>query len=208
MHPNNLTDLQKLIEKLDGVLSAKLTAEEDGALCEIHVLADKSKGPKQLSRDIQSAVAAFTGENIEHRIISIAQIDDETISTHGRVRINGIETNSTPNAFSAIVTLSFDDNEYRGGANDINTVVSRRKAIANASLKAVHECIKKTPFSLSDIQKFHIAGVDEINVAVHYFCSGSGNLLTGTAVVADDEYSAVVKATLDAVNRVIPVKVG
>ncbi|AVQ95363.1 hypothetical protein [Ethanoligenens harbinense] len=205
MQPDDLTELQNLIEKLDSVYSVKLTADPDGNLCEIHVLSDKSKSPKQISRDIQSAVAARTGQDIEHRIISIAQVDSDTIPKQERLKISGLETTNTEGSFSATVILAGKADEYRGQASEVNAMVARRKVLAIASINAIHDYLKSCPFSLSDIQKFHIAGSDEINVAIHYYCNGSARLLTGTALIVDDEYSAVIKATLDAVNRVIPV---
>lgn len=205
LQPDDLTELQTLIEKLDSVYSAKLTADSDGSLCEIHVLSDKSKSPKQISRDIQSAVAARTGRDIEHRIISIAQVDSDTIPKQERLKISGLETSNIEGTFSATVTLIGKMDEYRGQASEVNAMAARRKALAIASINAIHEYLKSRPFSLLDIQKFRIAGWDEINVAVHYYCGGSVRLLTGTAVIVEDEYSAVIKATLDAVNRVIPV---
>ncbi len=201
---DDLTELENLIEKLDSVYSAKLTADKDGNLCEIHVLSDKSKSPKQISRDIQSAIAARTGHEIEHRIISIAQVEEDAVSGPERLRISGLEISSFEGAFSATVTLTDKKDDYRGKASEPNAVSSRRKVLATASLNAVHDYMKSCPFSLLDVQKIRIAGSDEINVAVHYCSHGNDRLLTGTAMVADDEYSAVIKATLNAINRVIP----
>lgn len=208
MQPNELEELQKLIGKLDGVISTKLNANENGELCEIHVLAEKGRAPKQLSRDIQSAVAAFTGRDVEHRIISIAQIDNGVLPgrTQDRLKISNIETSSTSKNFSAAVTLMNQSGTYKGGSAGANTPYSRYKIIANACLNAVHEFLNSTPFSLSDIQKFRIANNDEINVAVCHLFGETNRLLTGTALVADDEYGAIIKATLDAVNRELTVE--
>lgn len=205
MQPFNLEELQGLIEKLDGVISSKLTADESGELTEVHVLADRSRAPKQLSRDIQSAVAAFTGRTIEHRIISIAQIDGGEMRGPERLRIRSFDISTDESSFSATVYLAAGETVYKGAAGSVNAPVSRYGALANACLAAVHEYLRLTPFCLSDVKKFHIANVDEMNVAICLMQGGRSNTLTGTAVVQGDEYGAVIKATLDAINRALPV---
>lgn len=59
MKQTEIEDMELLVEKLEGIISVKFIADNDGELEEIHVLSDKVKSPKQLSRDIQSAISAY-----------------------------------------------------------------------------------------------------------------------------------------------------
>jgi hypothetical protein len=200
----DLSEIQKLIEKLDGVIGAKCVQDDEGLLSEIHVLADKSRAPKQLSRDIQSAVVATIGTNIDNRIISIAQIGEDVLRPECRLRINNIQVTSGNSTFSATVGLLSDAKIYTGTASSTNTSSGRYNTTAQACLNAVHEFIASEPFQVNDVQKFKIAAIDEINVVVSYYYRGAERLLTGTSIVTNDEYNAIVRATLDAVNRVLP----
>lgn len=192
------------IQKLDGVIGAKCVKDDEGLLAEIHILADKSRAPKQLSRDIQSAITATSGVIIDNRIISIAQIGDDVLKPECRLRINNIQISNTNSSFSATVGLLSDAKIYTGTATSTNTSSGRYNTTIQACINAIHEFISSEPFHVCDVQKVKIANVDEINVVISYYYRGSERLLTGTSIVTNDEYNAIVRATLDAVNRVLP----
>ena len=203
LQQTDLPEVQKLIEKIDGVLAAKPVVNEQGDLVEIHVLADRSRPPKQMSRDIQSAVSAATGEQIEHKIISIAQIGEETAKPSGRLKIESIEVSSGSGGFNACVTLSSGSKTCTGKASGISGRMNRCHAVAAACINAIHDFISENMFYVSDVMKVRIANSDEINVAVCCLENGTERVLTGTALIKDDEYQAVARATLNAVNRVL-----
>jgi hypothetical protein len=73
------TALQELINDVEGVVSSKVKLDDTGNLVEIHALADKSRNAKQIVRDIQSAVTAKFDLEIDHRIISIAQLSCDSV---------------------------------------------------------------------------------------------------------------------------------
>lgn len=200
----NIEEIQKLIEKLDGVLAVKIVPDDNGELQEIHILADHSRAAKQLSRDIESALAAGLDLHIEHRIISIAQIGDDLPRPASRIRVESVEIFNGVDGFSAKVTLNHDDRKSTGTANGYSSSVSRYGTVARACLDALRPCLREGAFSVSDVVKLRIANSDEINVAVSFFIKDAERLLTGTALVRDDEYYAIVRATLSAVNRVLP----
>lgn len=200
----DLTEIQKLIEKLDGVIGAKCVQDDEGLLSEIHILADKSRAPKQLSRDIQSAIAATSGVSVDNRIISIAQIGDDVLKPESRLRINSIQLTSSNSTFSVTVGLLSNAKIYSGTSSSTNTSSGRYSTTTQACLNAIHEFLSAEPFHICDVQKIKISTIDEVNVVVSYNYRGDERLLTGTSIVTNDEYNAIVKATLDAVNRVLP----
>lgn len=67
---------QELICRLEGVQAAQVVFAENGMPCEIHVLAGPEKSSKSLVRDIQSALTAQFGVQVDHRIISVAQLSE------------------------------------------------------------------------------------------------------------------------------------
>lgn len=79
---------------------------ENGMPCEIHVLAGPEKSSKSLVRDIQSALTAQFGVQVDHRIISVAQLS-EGLAPRGDFRLahTGLEIKSAGGRVSASVTL-------------------------------------------------------------------------------------------------------
>ena len=58
-----------LLIQLPGIFAAGIRMDEENNLREIHILASSERNPKQISRDIQSALFAAYGLDIDHRII-------------------------------------------------------------------------------------------------------------------------------------------
>ena len=64
---------ENLLTSLEGILSARVVTTPLGEVSEVHVLAQAGLAPKQLVRNIESALLAQLGLKIDHRKISIAQ---------------------------------------------------------------------------------------------------------------------------------------
>src|SRR3954467_2080741 len=67
---------ENLLTSLEGILSARVVTTPLGEVSEVHVLAQAGLAPKQLVRNIESALLAQLGLKIDHRKISIAQTAD------------------------------------------------------------------------------------------------------------------------------------
>lgn len=63
---------EELILTLPGVISARIIAGDSGAIDQIHVLATSELTPKQMVRNIESALIAHLAMRIDHRKISVA----------------------------------------------------------------------------------------------------------------------------------------
>lgn len=199
-------EMEALVEKLDGVISAKFVSDSADELKEVHVLADKSKSPKQLSRDIQSAVSAVCGVSVSHNIISIAQISGESSAASvTRLKISGLDISYSKNQFTAHVTLEIGGKTFLGAASSISNAGSRTVEVSNACVSAINSYLNYEVFRLYDIQKLRIGDFAAAVVAVSYLDSARNEkILTGTSIIKEDEYYSVIKATLDAVNRILP----
>ena len=67
-----VVEIEGTLSRLRGILSARVVRDERGEIQEVHVLADEGRHPKQISRDIESALFSEFGIRIDHRKISIA----------------------------------------------------------------------------------------------------------------------------------------
>jgi len=74
LDPWGLRRIEKLLLALEGVGSLKIVPDGSGGIEEIHVLSSSSLGPKQIVRNIESALLAQFGLQIDHRKISIARV--------------------------------------------------------------------------------------------------------------------------------------
>ncbi|MBE0447490.1 MAG: hypothetical protein IBX64_05240 [Actinobacteria bacterium] len=63
----SVDEIEDSICQIDCVKAVRIVADQDKNIEEIHVLASPSKGPKQLSRDIESVLMARYGLSVNHR---------------------------------------------------------------------------------------------------------------------------------------------
>jgi hypothetical protein len=82
-HPEN--EVERLLCSLAGVVSARVVANPLGRLDEIHVLASPTLSPKQVVRNVESALSAGLGIVVDRRIVSVAQIRRDAIDPLGLV---------------------------------------------------------------------------------------------------------------------------
>src|ERR687891_2752338 len=64
---------ENLLTSLEGILSARVVTTPLGDVSEVHILAQAGLQPKQLVRNIESALLAQLGVKGDHPKISIAQ---------------------------------------------------------------------------------------------------------------------------------------
>ncbi len=64
---------EELVASLSDVVSARISSDASGAITAIHVLVGGATAPKQMVRNIESALMAQLGLRVDHRKISVAQ---------------------------------------------------------------------------------------------------------------------------------------
>ena len=150
---------QELICRLEGVQAAQVVFAENGMPCEIHVLAGPEKSSKSLVRDIQSALTAQFGVQVDHRIISVAQLS-EGLVPRGDFRLahTGLEIKSAGGRVSASVTLARGCDTYTGHGESANTPFARRRCVSEAALAAVNRAAGETCFELASVDAVTLAG--------------------------------------------------
>jgi len=197
------TALQELINDIEGIVSSKVKLDDMGNLVEIHALADKSRNAKQIVRDIQSAVTAKFDLELDHRIISIAQLNcDSVVHREMRIVFKGMEVASKGLEIDVKVILSHGEKDYCGSQKGINTTTSINRTIAQATLKALTDFLNIGEiFVVEDVGTLNIAKTNVVVVAVTCVDKNGEQLLIGSSMNLGDIKEAVVKATLDAVNR-------
>ena len=191
---------QELICRLEGVQAAQVVFAENGMPCEIHVLAGPEKSSKSLVRDIQSALTAQFGVQVDHRIISVAQLS-EGLVPRGDFRLahTGLEIKSAGGRVSASVTLARGCDTYTGHGESANTPFARRRCVSEAALAAVNRAAGETCFELASVVAVTLAG--QGIVVTQVYSLRDGQRLLGSAFLNEDPDNAAVHSVLSAVNR-------
>lgn len=210
---SSIGEWRALLNRLPGVFAAGIRTGEDGAINEIHVLASSSRNPKQMARDIQSALLAAFDLDVDHRIISIAQLDGDPIggpsaqpSEAGgiRLRYKGSSFSGEDGRYTVRVTLSNNGKDFSGTATCRDSTALRLRAIAEATLNAVHGYAGIDDlYTLIAVQTLEIVASPVVICLVEFNGDHEGSMLVGAAESVENEVVGVVKATLDALNRSI-----
>jgi len=178
---------------------------DEGYIREIHVLTDSTRTPKQLVRDVESALQAQFGLELDHKKVSIAQTtngkqpkfaDSRLKFSDVAISLNGIQAR-------AIVRLKVNGETFEGEASGPSSHHGQIRLISTATLKALESWSHdQVTLVLEDINpSVSMSGQTLVVVFVNMITPKGEDLLSGSAVMKQDLWKAVVNATLDAVNR-------
>lgn len=195
--------VQDTVNKIEGVIRSKIV-RENGEITELHVLANNLRSPKQISRDIESALYAMYDIKVDRNKISIAVIQSEDVISTKRVKFNSVQLKNQLNTIECSVSLLYDDNEYAVEDVSINTSINRKKLVSKATLKAVETILgQEYIFDVQDVLINTSGDISVVTVIVNVLLAGSEEVLVGSALVKNDVNESIARATLDAINRVI-----
>ncbi|MBK5252409.1 MAG: hypothetical protein JJE29_07240 [Peptostreptococcaceae bacterium] len=195
-------NIEKTINSLNNVISCKVIVD-DGKISEVHVLADDSRNPKQISRDVQSAVMAGFDMELDHKKISVAQVDlQHDLVKNSRPKIKRVGISSEGNKIEVVVELWDRGDVYESRASGYNTQRVLQRLLAEATLDCINDIVKmESRFVLEGIRKIRLVEEDIYVVGISQMGPMQEIFLSGTSVVQSDEKRSVVKAVLDAINR-------
>lgn len=209
-----------MLSTLQDVVSARIVSDATGAIDSIHVLVMGNSTPKQIVRNIESALMAHLGLRIDHRKISVATTvkrpvtspegepvvakADVVVATAGRalyfedVEVRG----SRAKGVACKVTLRRGTEQFVGEAEGFETERSRVEIAARAALAAIALC-DGNDLRLSFEGAKVISAFDRELVLVGVMVrQGRGMvLLTGSCEVKDGLETASALAVLNATNR-------
>ncbi len=195
-------EVEQYLKQIKAVESCRIIVDEEQDIEEIHIVSSMRRSPKQISRDVQSILISKFGLDIDHKKISIAQIDTDSTTDGGRLKLKTIEYSITDGKANVKVVLEKDDERYEGVISGTNTTYNTQRMLAKATLNAVEKyCEVEDAMVLEDIKTATIAGNEVVVVAVSMILPNREQMMTGSALVSRDKKEAIVKATLDAVNR-------
>lgn len=202
--------IEDVVRQLKDVVSVRAVLGQAGRVDELHVLVNPKRAPKQVARDIESAVRAHLDFSLDYKKISIAQIQGRAPLAGGsggglpRLGFSDVSLTVHGSRAEATVHLRREDALYTGIAAGHASGHNQLRLIATAAIRAVEDSGSEDgTMVVEDLQaEIALAGRKAVLVLISAMATPKGEeLLTGCALIRQDPWKAVVNATLDAVNR-------
>ncbi len=202
------SDLSNLIQQVEGVINVKVNVDEQGFIQEIYVLADKIRGAKQIVRDIETAAAVEFNVELDHRKISVVQLDDhgdDLISNEDkRLVLQNLAMEYNGPKCKISVELNGTGKTCRAQTEGPGSEKNQARLVAQAVLAALEgddDFNQLFSLVLEEVSIMNFASHRIALVGVSLVQASTEEFLVGSSVVRKDEKEAVARATLDAVNR-------
>jgi len=203
----DISEIKKAIEGIKAVDSCGITAEDD-IIEEIHVVTGYNRNSEQISRDVHSVMISRFGIDIDQSKISVVQLKDVYVdrSEGFRLRLKTIEYSASGGKSEVRVILEKDEVAFEAMVSGSNTKFNTQRILSTAALKATERFLEREDlFTFEDVRTVTVAGAEVVVVSVVVMEDGSEKRLFGCAQADRDMNEAVVKATLNAINRKVSV---
>jgi hypothetical protein len=206
---------ENLLQSLEGVLSARVVVSPVGEVLEVHVLAQAGTAPKQVVRNIESALLAQLGLKVDHRKISVAQTAEvrpiqaleqqavKELALKRAIVFQKVDVRpSRASRVAIVVSLQVEGLDVTGEVDCADTSKARVQGAARATVGALDKVLPQGTIELDGcklVQAFDM----EFAFGVVHCVEGRGDpkMLVGTCEVQDNEERAAALSVLDATNR-------
>jgi hypothetical protein len=198
------TQVEARICQLPGVTAARVVPGYERAVDELHVVTVPGKGAKQIVRDVQSLLYATFGIPLDHRVISVVQLEspEEMLGPRRRVTIQRVTAVHEWLEVRVTVQLAEGGEEYLGEASGPASAAGRRRATARATLAAARPLLAdRHVIEVEGVAIEQVLGHDLAISFVHFHGAHGERTISGTALVREDEAAAIARSVLDAINR-------
>ena len=215
--PPSQHQIERLLGSLAGVVSARVLLDYEGRIRELHVLATPDLHPKQVVRNVESALSAGLGVEVDRRVVSVAQIEsaeapaqiakresDEPVAIvdNARVVLVGFDSSrASAQRARCTVTLERAGVRYSGTADGADTLQGRAEAGAEAVLHAVEGMPGGASFGFEGARVVETDGRRYVLVAARVMDRRPPLPLSGAALLDRTPEEAGIMAALQATNR-------
>lgn len=200
-------DWEQAIKQVKSVVAARINVNDQGEIEEIHILSGSGRTPKQVVRDVESVLAAQYGLQVDHKKISVAQVGDDEeenspLVEETRPKLVGVTLRTVNGMAEVKVELLIGEQLIEGVAKGPSSSYNKLRLFVDATIKALTPLtLDRCIFVTEDVGIFTLAKNHVVLVSITLITSNGEQSLAGCALVRNDDREAVVKATLDAVNR-------
>lgn len=217
MNEVTVEEMESLICHLPHVMKCAVSVNDWGAVEEIHVLTNLERTPKQIVRDVESALVATFNLKVDHKRISVAQIIPDGSNPAGGLEASGrrlriheyhMDSDSLTQSGLARVTFAYGESDAERATGEWAGRYLPSQYYQVMALASV-DAVNRLPglagaIVLSECRTVTLANRTVVLVGLsQYDRRRRETLLVGAAEDRGDGQGASVRAVLDAVNRKI-----
>jgi len=205
---------ENLLTSLQGVLSARVEVSPMGEVTAVHILTHAGTSPKQMVRNVESALLAQLGLKVDHRKISVAQtaevspietLERSAVREQARRRdvvFKHLDVTSAGGHRARVrVTLAIGTDDVHAEEEVADTVRARMQGAARAALSLVSGLLEEGALDLEGVKLVDVFDARLAVAGVQTLEGRDPETVLGTAPVRDSVERAAVLAVLDATNR-------
>lgn len=206
-----LQEIEKNLLNINGVSNCRVMGDNQ-TIDEIHIINQTPRSPKQIARDVESYIKTAYKIDLNHKKISIVNLDipmdteNKNDAFEFGKRISFENLSITQGGREAVIQLElgFDGQMFNRQETAINIPDLRYNEVGKLTLGLAQEiCEDQLIFALNSIRIDQIAGNEIVLALVTIISNGEARLNVGSAIIRDDVHSAIVKAVLDSINRIV-----
>ncbi len=198
-------NFENTVEKIKDVVACRVTLDANGEIEEVHVLAYSKRYPTYIVSDVESVILADCGVRIDRRKIKVTQVSQSQGISDYRPVLKKVALSASKDKAEVVVEIFLDDVSVSGSAKGIPTPNQWLWLAAKATLDALDKMLSsKRKIVLNHVGIVHSKSTKVALVTLMLFENGQELILSGSCPIKYDGREAVVKATLDAVNRKFP----
>lgn len=204
----DLSAMTEAARAVPGVSAVRLQPDERGAVEAVHLELEPGADRVAVSLAISALLAEAPGSGIDVQDVQVAPVtsispEPEMPTQRGQRPVllrSGLTTSGLE--VGVTVVLVHGDRTATGEAVGTPTTRGVRRSAARAALQAVEVLLGDAArFELELVELVDAGGDRSVLVCLSLVTPRSVERLTGAAAVRDEEHLAVIRATLDAVNR-------
>jgi hypothetical protein len=216
----DLAEVEAELKRIPGVTAVRMVTDQFERPVEVHVLATPAKHAKQVVRDIQSVAKVSFDMELDHRVISVVQLDNDNLPDSvqasvvngnavdgdrddDRITVSRVGTSRHGLRCTATVGLRRGDVEEVGEADGTVASGNVNVLIAKATLDALSRHDPRAGrLDVEAAALQHLGGRSFATASLVLLNPPYEEVLLGSAPVrAAGPEDAVARAVLDATNR-------
>ncbi len=206
-------DLVAALRAVPGVTGADVTPDPDGGLGTLRLDLEPGADEAEVAGTVGRLLRDEFGLGVDPQRVQIvedavnnpADLDlSEAVPNQRAARpsINRMHLVSSGLDVTATVTLTSGEHTEVGEARGAASQTGVHRAVATATLRAVEQLVEnQVRFELDHLEISPMGSERTVLVALTLLTSRGSERLTGAAAVREDVRQAVIRATLDALNR-------
>ncbi len=165
MNEKDVEELESVLSSLDGIKKARVIIDEtNGEMKEIHILSTGEKNSKQIVRDVETTILTVSGQRIDRRIISVAQMAvartpsrvnrNESEIKNGTFKVESVGFSEDDMEIEVSVEVSDGKNLRESSRSGVRSFKNVLKLAAEATISALESLTaSKMRFSLDDVRE-------------------------------------------------------